>query len=266
MCRLLAYFSKDKNILYDLIFNYEHSIIKQSYLPAFTPRLKKNYLNCDINIDGFGIGWKNELNDEFCSYKHTIPIRNDINLCNILKSIKSECVFVHLRANTLNLCAPLSMMNTHPFIINEYMWMHNGKIGNFNKLKKILVASIDDDIFSCIKGNTDSEYCFGLYLTLLKKYNKVKAMRKLILLIKKSKIQSFLNFVVTNGEWIIATRCCVNTDVKDPISLYYNNKLYMVASEPLEKKNSHWKLVPKNSFVLIDQSVSNTNFTIKKIY
>ncbi|VVU95575.1 hypothetical protein CPAV1605_1327 [seawater metagenome] len=262
MCRLLAYFSSQEKILYDIIWNYEHSIIKQSYLPTYTPYLKKSSLNCDINIDGFGIGWKNSQDLQFYSYKHTIPIRNDINLKNILKNIKSKCLFVHLRANTLNLCAPLSMMNTHPFIINNYMWMHNGKIGNFNNLKKILLSSMDDDIFSAVKGNTDSEYCFGLFLTFLKKYDKIKAMRKLIQFIKINKIEAFLNFVVGNNDWILATRSCVNTN-RDAISLYYNPNLKMISSEPLEKgKTKEWKLVPKNTIILLESN----KFLIKKIY
>ena len=81
--------------------------------------------------------------------------------------------------------------------------MHNGQIKNFNDIKKNIVSNIDSDILSSIKGNTDSEYCFGMYLTLLKKYNKIKSMIKLIDIIKNTNQEALLNFAVSNGTWYI---------------------------------------------------------------
>lgn len=261
MCRLLVYFSQTEEILYDLTWDFDHSIIKQSYLPAYTPRLPKNSLNCDMNIDGFGLGWINSFDSQFNIYKQPIPVRNDINLKSILKSIKSKCLFFHLRANTLNICAPISTINAHPFVINDYMWMHNGKIANFNDIKKDIVTSIDNDIFSNIKGNTDSEYCFGVYLSLLKIFKPIQAFKKMIKIIDILNVESFLNIVVTNGDWLIASRICLNTKQKDPISLYYNKVLKIISSEPLTRDDKNWHLVPKNNILFVDK----LNFKFSKV-
>ena len=107
MCRFLICMNTFPEILYDYVFNYEHSIIKQSFQKAYTPYLRKPNLNCDINMDGFGLGWINEYSNEFNYYKNNIPIRNDINLKEILKNIRTKLAFIHIRANTLNLLAPI---------------------------------------------------------------------------------------------------------------------------------------------------------------
>ena len=62
MCRLLVYFGK--NIyLNEIIYNPKHSIIKQSYTPAYTPKIKKNILNSDLNLDGFGCVFRSETGE-----------------------------------------------------------------------------------------------------------------------------------------------------------------------------------------------------------
>ena len=61
--------------------------------------------------------------------------------------------------------------------------LYNGKISNFNDIKKDIVKSIDKEIFSKIKGNTDSEYCFGVYLSLLKRFDPIQAFKNLVKII-----------------------------------------------------------------------------------
>ena len=47
------------------------------------------------------------------------------------------------------------------------MFQHNGYISHFNKIKRQLQARIPDDIFHAVHGNTDSEWAFALFLSMV---------------------------------------------------------------------------------------------------
>jgi hypothetical protein len=44
-------------------------------------------------------------------------------------------------------------------------WMHNGGIADFPKIKRKLQASLSDELFDVVNGNTDSEWAFALFLS-----------------------------------------------------------------------------------------------------
>jgi len=263
MCRLLVYFNPESDpiLIHDLLYKFDHSIIKQSYCDSYTPYLADNKLNSKLNADGFGIGWFNKFDDCFYRYKNTIPIWNDENLQIISKNIKSNIIFAHIRANLKGWCAPVSLFNTHPFIINNFIWMHNGCICDFNNVKIDFINSIDTNILKNIEGSTDTEYCFGLFLTYIKKIkDPIKTMIKLFNFIKKFKLKSYLNFVVSNNNFLIASRIILNDKINPAISLYYNKERKIISSEPLDKESDEWKVVPKNNLVYINKN----NFKILK--
>ena len=255
MCRFLIYFNPNKDEIYlkDIIYDFDHSIIVQSYTESYTPGLNKNSLNADLNADGFGIGWFNKNDNKFYKYKNTQPIWNDENLLSITNNIKSNIILAHIRANLFGMFAPVSLFNTHPFIINNFIWMHNGCICNFLNKKQNFINLIDPLILKKINGSTDSEYCFGLFLTFYNQLNNpIDAMIKLINFIKKLDLKSYINFVVSNNDFLIVTRGAINND-KEQLSLYYNKKLNIVSSEPLEKDNEDWQIIPNNNLIYIDK-------------
>lgn len=262
MCRFLVYYNPEKEpiLLKKIIFDFEHSIIKQSYSESYTPGLNYNKLNADLNADGFGIGWFNNLDKKFYKYKNIQPIWNDENLNSLANNIKSNIVLTHIRANLFGLFAPVSLSNTHPFIIDDFIWMHNGCIINFLDKKEEIINLINTNLIKKIKGSTDSEYCFALFLSFYYKLNNpILAFKKIFSLFKKLNLSSYLNFVVVSNEFFIVTRVGINND-KDLLSLYYNNKLKIISSEPLEKDNIDWKIVPENNIIFYDQKTKEQSF------
>ena len=170
MCRLLIYFGKQV-YLSDIIYKPPHSIIKQSYTKSYTPDIIKNKMNSDLNLDGFGCGWWIPDKKSFFIYKSLKPIWNDNILHAIANSITSPIIIAHIRAVLKKKTSPVSDLNTHPFKINEWIWIHNAYICNFNKFKSKFISHIKADYLSKLYGSTDSEYCFGLFLSILD-YNK----------------------------------------------------------------------------------------------
>lgn len=153
MCRWMTY-SGEPVLADDLLFRPVHSLIDQalhSKLGATT-----------TNGDGFGIGWYGE-GDEPALFKSTEPAWNDENLRELAGQIRTGLLFAHIRAST---GTPVQRTNCHPFRYGTWMWMHNGGIAGFEKIKRDLVGAVDPDLYPHIEGSTDSEVLFYLALTL----------------------------------------------------------------------------------------------------
>ena len=152
--------------------------------------------------------------------------------------------------------------------------MHNGDISNPECLKKYVYENISENLIKNIKGNTDSELIFHIFLDELKKIenNKVikgnkkwiEALKKTIKIIENiTKGVSSMNLCITDGNNILCSRY-INSKIEEPPSLYYNKKFLnvdygineksiIISSEPILYSNtSDWNLIPKNSLISIN--------------
>lgn len=263
MCRWFIYYGENIS-LKKILIDPENSIIKQSYSKKFTPYIKNNWRDNKINVDGYGIGFLFDDKNYFL-YKSTDSPWNDNNLKNIIPLFKTKLFFGHVRAikPELNRCYSfVHQVNCHPFKYKDYMWIHNGNIKNFCKIKLDIIKKIKPQFISLINGNTDSEYVFYLFLTFLEKNrNLKKTMMVLINYLStflKNKVSS-MNFAVTDKKNVIATRY-INSDHEDPPSLYYkleNKKIY-ISSEPIDYIEKGWTLIKKNVMISIDKKLKLT--------
>lgn len=266
MCRWLIYLGNEIP-LNNILFNGENSIIKQSYKKTFTPFLEEpNERDHEINADGFGIGWYSEDIKEPCIYISTNTPWSDINIKRLSNHISSKFIFAHIRA-----IKPLSQSiiheyNCHPFSYKNFMFMHNGDLKNFNNFKKKIINYLSDNVFNLIKGSTDSEYVFAIFLNFLSKKIfknggelEVNYFKTIVLkTIKKiesyqSKIPMSMNFAFTDGKTIICTRY-INND-EEPPSLYFRvlDSSVIISSEPVDY-DDNWKYITKNNLVIYNKN------------
>ena len=123
-----------------------------------------------INGDGFGVGYypqnrdDPELDSGPCVYCAITPAWNNQNLARLAEKTKSDLVFAHVRASTAGV---LSETNCHPFVYHTLMFMHNGHVSGFNRIKKRLADYIREEYFLMVQGGTDSEWVFALFLNCL---------------------------------------------------------------------------------------------------
>lgn len=252
MCRFAAYFGHEEILLRELLSKPKNSLIKQSH------EAREGIHG--INADGFGLAWYNlGISPTPGIFKSTQPAWNDNNLMHLSHKIKSSCFLAHVRASTVG---DVNQNNCHPFSFGEYSMVHNGTIRNFEKYKKRLIDSIDEDLFLQIKGNTDSEHFFFLIMHFLRQKN------DLILSVKKAidwvtRIQencdgfSRINIVITNGSELMATRF-VSKGEKS-LSLRYCSKCIeqnktsslILSSESLSDDNQLWQELPENHYIYL---------------
>ncbi|DBB02245.1 TPA: hypothetical protein ACH3X3_011267 [Trebouxia sp. C0006] len=129
---------------------------------------------------------------------------------------------------------PVSEQNCHPFQFSRYLWMHNGVIGGFMKIRRALLSTLADAAYDTVSSfHSDSAISFSIFLNHLPDLNSqqtpqvlLQAMEATIATITKCQQEagvtevSLLNFVVSDGINMIATRY-VSHDSESPASLYY---------------------------------------------
>ncbi len=137
----------------DLLFRPVHSLIDQS--------LHSQLGATTTNGDGFGIGWYGE-GPRPALFKSIEPAWNDRNLRELATQVRSGMLFAHVRAST---GTPVQRSNCHPFRQDNWLWMHNGAIADYLKIKRDLLLAVDAALYPNILGSTDSEALFYLALT-----------------------------------------------------------------------------------------------------
>ena len=151
MCRLAAYRGPSLR-LERLLHTGEHSLFTQAWAC-------KELEGVTLNADGFGFGWYDGARPEI--YTSTLPIWSDTNLPSLGRSLRARHWAAYVRSATPG--QPLSRDNTQPFRAGRYLFLHNGRIDNFNDgPRQALHGFLPPEIAAQIQGNTDSEYLFAL--------------------------------------------------------------------------------------------------------
>ncbi len=272
MCRFLIYKGAEM-LMADLLTRAEQSLIRQS----FGARERAE----PLNGDGFGVGWYvPEIDPVPCVFTSIRPAWSDRNLHRLADKVQSACFFAHVRAASPGLL--VSEANCHPFQFEHYLWMHNGAIAEFGKIKRTLRNSLSDQSYGYIQGTTDSEHAFAVFLDCLAAEKgapgaetMARAMRETMARLdgwaRDAGVRdaSRCNFAVTDGHSIVVTRYA-NGENPRCESLYVaeaerfenvNGRLDMrqsgngtraviVASEPLGGDRAGWASVPENHMVV----------------
>lgn len=224
----------------DLLTRSSHSLILQSF--------KSREREEPLNGDGFGVGWyAHELDLNPGLFTSVRPAWANRNLLRLAPKIRSGCFFAHVRAASPG--SPVTELNCHPFQAGRFLWMHNGHIAGFKRLRRHLREFLCDEAYDEICGTTDSEHAFALFLHFLRKHredyeleNLQRALRDTIRKIDRLAADidasgpSELNFALTDGQNLLATRYTTDPGVKP-------QTLYVAQGERLEVQDGHYRMI-----------------------
>lgn len=239
----MAYQGK-KVYLESLLFEPEHSLIHQS--------LSARKSSVTVNADGFGIGWYDER-EEPGLYHEILPAWSDCNLKSLARHIKSDLFFAHVRAST---GTATNRSNCHPFSYKNWLFMHNGQIGEYEKIRWELDRLIPKELYSHRRGATDSECIFLLLIANGLETHVDSAIAKTLSKIKQlmddNDIVEPLKFasVLSDGDSLTTIR--FSTDDHAP-TLYFKQfeEHVVIGSEPLELSGDGWVLIPEGHIATI---------------
>jgi glutamine amidotransferase len=177
-------------------------------------------------------------------YKSIAPAWQDQNLAELARFVESPVIFGHVRAASPG--SHVSVENCHPFRFGRLVFMHNGHVECFGRIKRALVGRLSAEAYDSIKGLTDSEHVFALVVTRLQDPLRPAPFepRELAaaLLAAMTEIHGLLadfgidagfttfNFALTDGETVVTSRFCDKWPEIPPPSLYF---AYATASQVL---------------------------------
>ena len=167
MCRWAAY-RGDAIYLEELVSSPAHSLIEQSHCAT---RAKTS-----TNADGFGLAWYGDR-PEPGRFRDVLPAWSDCNLKSLARQIRSPLFLAHVRAATHG---STRRDNCHPFVHDNWSFMHNGQIDHFDQLRRPMETMLDDEYFNGRHGNTDSELLFLLAMQFGMKERPLTAMAEAI--------------------------------------------------------------------------------------
>ncbi len=154
MCRFVLYHGEEIRIS-SLVTVPLNSLIHQSF--------DNQEREEPLNGDGFGIGWyAPEISERPALFRAVSPAWNNQNLRHLARVTRSRAILAHVRAATVGL--PVTRLNCHPFSWGPFAFMHNGYLGGFRLIRRRLLRLLSDEAFALIRGSTDSEHLFALFV------------------------------------------------------------------------------------------------------
>jgi predicted glutamine amidotransferase len=241
MCRWIAYRGQT-TALEHYVTEPAHSLISQSIHALES--------TASTNGDGFGLGWYGQ-HPEPGLYREIRPAWSDENLRYLCRHLQSHLFFAHVRAAT---GTPITRPNCHPFVCGTWMFMHNGLIGSWSRLRRQVEALIPDALYPARVGTTDSEAIF-LAIMGAGMENPIAATERTL-----RRLTGFVNHngacerfrftaALSNGRELYAFRYAVNDRAN---TLYYQecHNGIVIVSEPLDRDHSKWVSVPENTVVV----------------
>ncbi len=258
MCRWLAY-SGAPIFLDEVLFKTDHSLIDQS--------LRASDTVSTTNGDGFGIGWYG-TREEPGVYKDIRPAWNDTNLQALAGQIESSMFLAHVRATT---GSPVQRTNCHPFHHENWLFVHNGLINDYEQLRRDLAFAISPALFPLIQGTTDSELMFLLALSFGMKSDVQAGLQRMAGLVEhvaatrgvENALQMTLG--ISDGESLYAVRYSTEGKSRSlfhsasrdatmeiaPDAGRFSRDARAIVSEPLNGLEAEWVAVPEASFLTI---------------
>lgn len=273
MCRFLCY-KGPEILLADLLYRSRHSLILQSFRATERPE--------PLNGDGFGVGWyATDIAPTPCVLRSLTPAWSNQNLLRVSEHVKSGCFFAHVRAASTGMS--VCEANCHPFQSGRFLWMHNGTIEGFGRIRRRLRASLPDEAYNTIEGTTDSEHAFAVFLHLLGGTERACSAKEMGQTLVRTIAEleqrtaeagfsapSYYNFAVTDGQSVAAVRY-VSDPTLEPASLYYAvgenyqpttgtfestknggpQRAVVIASERLNENSKDWIRVAPNHVLMV---------------
>jgi glutamine amidotransferase len=284
MCRFV-YYQGPPIYLSSLLTEPEHSLIHQS--------VRSHMREEPLNGDGFGVGWYQPRDAvpgdggtsrrDVGRFRSITPAWSNHNLEELARVVLSPRILAHVRA-----ASPGSIVaetNSHPFRDGPLLFMHNGDIGGFRRVRRALLERLSDEAFQGILGSTDSEHFFALFQDELMRSDgglsgaerMAAAFRRTLEAVLELRDEHtpdqhiYLNVVITDGSSTLISRFTTDepersqtlfmirggrfvcTDGVCHILDEEEEEAVLVSSEPLSSE-AGWTTIPTDTLVLVHES------------
>ncbi|MGE0315175.1 MAG: class II glutamine amidotransferase [Lautropia sp.] len=238
MCRWVAFTGRETR-LEDVVTRPARSLVHQSLHAA--------QCRTTTNGDGFGLGWYGDRETP-ALYRDATPAWADENLQSLCAQLRAQTFFAHVRASTN---ATTSRANCHPFSVGRTLFMHNGQIGGYERIRRTVENMIPDRFYPMRRGSTDTEAIFLAAMGRIERDGPIVAFSDTLGRIhdamRDARIDEPLRFAAafTDGELLTVIRWASDPDAPT-VCWRSNEEGLTVASEPLDEHSADWHELPRN--------------------
>lgn len=230
--------------------------------------------------DGWGIGYYED--GEPAVERRATAAYQDLHFSATAERMFAHTVVAHVRKATVG---ATSIPNTHPFTHRGWMFIHNGTVRAFERVRPLLQERTDPEFLEQRRGTTDSELAFYWLLTQMKQaginLDRRAAPKAAVEYLVGTAVKTLdewcsregaerpaqLNFIVTDGRILVASRwhnslhwvgrdgvhdceICGIPHVRHVEGTTY--RAVVVASEPIT--HEAWREVPDASLLSVGAS------------
>ncbi|RST86786.1 class II glutamine amidotransferase [Aquibium carbonis] len=248
MCRWAAYLG-DEVYLEEIVTAPCHSLIAQSH--------SAQEAKTSTNGDGFGLAWYGERREPGL-YRDILPAWSDPNLKSLCRQIRSGLFLAHVRAAT---DGATSRANCHPFVQGPWSFMHNGQIGEFDRLRRHLESGLSDAGYEALQGTTDSELFFLLMVEAGLDGDPLGATRRAVAAVKDAAAKAGIDPMIrltaafSDGERLHAVRYATDDQAPTLYTAPFGGGIgRCLVSEPFDRACADWQAIPPGSFITATRS------------
>lgn len=164
---------------------------------------------------GWGVGFYQS--GEVLMRRRPIDDREEIDISKLNSDVRADIVLGHVRSATVG---AVRTENTHPFRYRQWLFAQTGTIAHFEAIRERLTQSVPEFLRGGIRGDTDSEILFYVFLSFLHDAGRLndvvlepqvvrEALRSSIAVVDGMTAEvggqaGALNLIVTNGEYMVA--------------------------------------------------------------
>lgn len=164
---------------------------------------------------GWGVGFYQA--GEVLLRRRPLDDRPVIDLAEAAADVRTDVLLGHVRRASVG---ALRTENTHPFRYRSWLWAETGTIGGFDRLRDRLLEALPEFLRRNVRGETDSELSFYLFLSFLHDAGELEhphvgydaiaaALRASVALVDRLSAEEGMsqntgNVLVTNGERMVA--------------------------------------------------------------
>jgi predicted glutamine amidotransferase len=111
---------------------------------------------------GWGIGFYQ--GGEVLMRRRPIDDHASIDVAKVAGDVRADLLVGHVRSATIG---SLRTENTHPFRYRQWLFAQTGTLPSFDSIRERLIASVPEFLRSSIRGETDAEILFYVFLSFL---------------------------------------------------------------------------------------------------
>jgi len=164
---------------------------------------------------GWGLGFYQ--GGEVLIRRRPIDERDEIDVAQLGADVRAEIVVGHVRQPTVG---TLRTENTHPFRYRQWLYAQTGTLSSFDQTRDRLVQSVPEFLRAGIRGDSDAEIVFQVFLSFLHDAGKLddllvdtgvvhEAIRGTLRVVDAISAEvggepADVNLVVSNGDIVVA--------------------------------------------------------------